>query len=409
MSDTGRRAIVFWLSGAYLADIRTIPEVEALMKRGASVELIPAPITGTQSRHYQLMTGRRPDCFGFFDTLTLRGYKVVEELQGKDIAPPSLIDLLKAADWTVSNQDMTIAGLVAGVKKWAQTVTAAASFLIVKCSMPETVTEKAATALAEALRVAQSVVGDDGLLAIVSTTQPFPAKHFVNLNNFLRDMGVIGCNENNGSIDWSNTLAHYMGHGQLWINVQGRDSQGIVTHQDEYEEVRQTLIKALPVKVRDPQTDEEVIERIYRKEELYHSDYLFCAPDLVVVFKPGYVPSPKSTLAGFDDTIFTPVATATTVLEGTNPTSGAGFLVVASPAFVQGTTLSSAAPLTAVAPTLLHALEVQHGVMDSTALSDCFVPYYLDLHPIKAISDQPRLSSEEEELVINRLRDLGYI
>jgi len=247
------------------------------------------------------------------------------------------------------------------------------------------------------------------LLAIISEARPAPVRQFVNINNFLAEMGIIERRELDGSIDWSNTLAHYMGHGQLWINLQGRDAHGIVNHQDEYEEVSETLIKALPIKVRDPQTGEAVIECVYRKEELYQGDYLFCAPDLIVIFKAGYVPSANSTKLGFDAAAFIPASADTVVIDGAHPASISGFLLASAPAFVQGMILSEPVPLTVATPTLLHALEVSYGAMDSVALKEFFVPDYLNLHPIKETGDQQVLSDEEEELVINRLRDLGYI
>jgi hypothetical protein len=96
-------------------------------------------------------------------------------------------------------------------------------------------------------------------------------------------------------------------------------------------------------------------------------------------------------------------------INGAHPDSISGFLIASAPAFRQGATLSTHAPLTAVAPTLLHALDVKHGIMDSTALQECFDQQYLDAHPFRTTDQQQDLSDEEEELVINRLRDLGYI
>jgi len=409
MNDTKRKAVVLWLSGACLADMRTIAEVERLSGRSAAVELIPAPITNTQSLSYQLVTGRRPERFGFFDTLVLHGYTVVEDFQGRDSAPASFADLLSAAGWAVKHKELTIDELVECVRSWAQADHTTASCLMVKCALSPNITKQISASLAAALRTARTAVGDMGLLAIISDGRPAPIRKFVNINNFLAEMGIIERKEQDGSIDWSNTLAHYMGHGQIWINLQGRDAQGIVNHQDEYEEVSETLVKALPIKVRDPQTGEAVIECVYRKEELYQSDYLFCAPDLIVVFKPGYIPSANSTKLGFDDAAFTPAPAGTLAIDGAHPTSVNGFLLASAPAFVQGRVLSEPVPLTTVVPTLLHALEVNYGAMENTALKEFFVPYYLDLHPIKEIDDQQVLSDEEEELVINRLRDLGYI
>lgn len=406
MSETDKKAVLLWISGIGLVHARAIPEMETLMQRGATVEFESMPITGSQSHYYQVTTGRRPACFGFFDTLALRGYSVVEQLEGRDTPPDSLLALMKAAGWTASYNEVGLSELVSSVQSWIESASSY-SCLIVRCILRELLTPETSAIIEQAIRLAQNAVGETGLLALLSDAQATQVKQFVNLNNFLADMGVMERNKRDGSIDWSNTLAHHMGHGQLWINLIGRNAKGIVHHQGEYEEVCDTLISALPAKLRDPQTGEPVIERIYRKEELYNGDYLFCAPDLVVNFHPGYASSQQSTRLTFDKSTFIRPAKETTSLDGVHPTSG--FLVASGPAFAQGKRLHAPAPLTSVAPTLLHALSVKHGPMDSSALQECFDADFLAGHPIHTVQQQQDLSNEEEELVINRLRDLGYI
>jgi hypothetical protein len=407
MNEAGKRAVIIWLSGAGLTSIRAIEEVAMLMQQGITVELDPIPITGYQAHHYQIMTGRHPEWFGFFDTLVLHDYSVEENFEGRDDAPDSLTTLLHAAGWTVNYSEIALSELASSIRAWTKATTSSAC-LVVKCTLTGPIGNDIAADLAQTIRLARAAVGYSGLLALLSDAQPTPVKWCVNLNNFFADMGVIERRQADGSIDWSNSLSYFMGHGQLWINLQGRDAQGIVQHQDEYEEVCTTLIQALPQKLRDPQTGQPVIAQVLRKEELYSGEYLFCAPDLVVLFQPGYLPSARSTRLAFDDAIFTTAAAGTTAINGAHPDSITGFLIASAPAFRQGTTLSTHAPLTAVAPTLLHALDVQHEMMDSAALQECFDQHYLDAHPLCTV-EQAALSDEEEELVINRLRDLGYI
>jgi len=353
------------------------------------------------------MTGRRPERSGFFDTLVLRDYRVEENFEGRDEAPTSLTTFLEEAGWTVNYSEVALSDLASNIRAWTKT-TMSSACLVVKCTCTGSIDHSATADLAQAIRLARAAVGYSGLLALLSDAQTAPVKWFVNLNNFLADMGVIERHQTDGSIDWLNSLSYYMGHGQLWINLQGRDAQGIVQHQDEYEEVRTTLIRALPQKLRDPQTGQPVIAQVYRKEELYSGEYLFCAPDLVILFQPGYIPSTRSTRLAFDEATFTTAPAGTTAINGAHPDSITGFLIASAPAFRQGTTLSAHAPLTAVAPTLLHALDVKHGIMDSAVLQECFDQHYLNAHPLRAV-EQSVLSDEEEELVINRLRDLGYI
>jgi hypothetical protein len=408
MSNWCNKAVIFWLSGLDLGQVQAIAEVEQLMQKGVTIRLEPRLITSLQAHHYQVITGRHPSSFGFFDTFTLQGYSIRESLEGRDQPPGSLLALLSAAGWTVHFHESVYEELANSIQHWTL-VPASPSCLLVKCSIQKPLTASSATHLANALRHAQGIIGTTGLLALLSDAHAAEVQQFININNFLAEMGIIERNPRNGDIDWNSTLAFHMGHGQLRVNLRGREAQGIVQPQNEYEEVRDTLIEALPRKLRDPRTGAPVIERIYRKEELYSDHYLFCAPDMVVLFQPGYIPSLQSTRLAFDETTFIPAAPGTTAIEGAHPATLHGFLIASAPTFTQGITLADPTPLTAVAPTLLHALNVKHGPMDSAAVKACFGPEYLLTHPLPTVEEQQTLSGEEEELVISRLRDLGYI
>ncbi len=402
------RAVILWLSGARLDDVRGLPEVQALLKRGAMVELEPSPITGLQAQHYQVMTGQSPASFGFFDTLIPQKYSVVEDATGRGPIPRLLPDMLRTVGWTVSYEEVQPTDLANYVQAWVQSpsATAVPSCLIVKCSVGA---ELPASAIAEALRVAGEWVGETGLLAVLSDSQPAAITRFVNMNNFLAEMGVIERDEHNGHINWADSLAYFMGHGQLWINLRGRDAQGAVHPQDEYEEVRDTLVKAIPARLCDTETGEPVIERIYRKEELYSDEYLFCAPDLVVQFKAGYAPSPNSTRLDFDQATITTLATPGITTAGVHPSFLSGFLLAAAPSLASDVSTGEVFPLTAVVPTVLHALGIEYVDVASPAVSSLFLPAYLEAHPIRSGLQNQDLSDEDEELIISHLRDLGYV
>ncbi len=403
------KAIVLWLSGARLGDIRALPEVETLLKGGALVDLEASPIAEPMTQHFQAMTGRTPECFGFFDTLVPRNYAVVEQRNGRGATPRLLPDMLRTVGWSVVYQEGPLSNLTNSVREWSAASTSSPACLLVKCIMPSSLSAADTTVLAETLHVARTTVGETGLLALFSDTQPMAVKHFVNVNNFLADMGIIERDEQSGAISWPNSLAYYAGHGQLWVNLMGRDAQGAVHPQGEYQEVCDTLVKALPTKLRNTERGEPVIERVYRKDELYSGEYLYCAPDLVVVFKEGYAPSARSTQLQFDGAIFTTPVANTTIVAGALPSMLTGFFLATSPAFVAGVSITERSPLTAVAPTLLHALEVEYADVDSPAISDVFTPAYLEAHPVLAGMRDQELSEEDEEKIIGHLRDLGYV
>src|SRR6266516_2446947 len=135
-----------------------------------------------------------------------------------------------------------------------QSVSDSPSCLIVKCAISTDLKDTEASTIIQALQLAREWVGETGLLALLSDTQPAAVERFVNINNFLADMGVIERDEQTGRVNWSNSLAYFAGHGQLMINLLGRDPQGAVHPQDENEEVRESLVKALPNKLRDPES-----------------------------------------------------------------------------------------------------------------------------------------------------------
>lgn len=418
------KAFVLWVSGVRLDDINTLAEVEMLRNHGALVELYPSPINGQLAQHYQLFSGRLPARFGFFDTLMplchlpqwkqgTSSYKVAENHDGWDAAPKMLPDLLRAARWRVEYVETTSNELVACVQGLSQAEPILGTCHIVKCTPGATdqftMSLSYREAITQALSSVQSWAGKGGLVALLSDIQPAPVKRFVNINNFLADMEIIERDEQSGLIHWPNSLAYFAGNGQLWINLLGRDPQGSVHPQSEYEEVRDTLVKGLPTRLRDAETGETAVERVYRKEELYSEEYLFCAPDLVVIFKPGYVPSAASARLDFDEATFTIPTAGTTAMAGAHPSMLKGFLLASAPSLIPGIALSEPAPLTSAVPTLLHAIDVRYEGMDGQAVSGLFSPSYLETHPIHAGLPSQKLSEEDEELIINRLRDLGYV
>src|SRR5919108_5536844 len=123
MNNTTRgiqKAILVWLSGVRLEDIRALPEVKKLMEHGALVELDVSPITGRQSQHYQVLGGRDPSSFGFFDTIVPRGYSILEETTGRGATPKMLPDVLRTAGWMVAYEETEPEGLVNYIERWTQ-------------------------------------------------------------------------------------------------------------------------------------------------------------------------------------------------------------------------------------------------------------------------------------------------
>ena len=107
-----QKAILFWLSGVRLADIRSLPEVSKLIDHGSIVELGASPITGRQNQHYQVLSGKDPSSFGFFDTVVPHEYSVLEKTTGWGTTPKLLPEILRTAGWMISYEEIQLAVLV---------------------------------------------------------------------------------------------------------------------------------------------------------------------------------------------------------------------------------------------------------------------------------------------------------
>jgi predicted AlkP superfamily phosphohydrolase/phosphomutase len=84
------------------------------------------------------------------------------------------------------------------------------------------------------------------------------------------------------AVDWSRTQAYSLGvGGNIFVNLKGREPDGIVEPGLEYERVRTTVIEGL-AKLTDPETGQNIVRQVHRREDLYHGPFLEKAPDLVI-------------------------------------------------------------------------------------------------------------------------------
>ena len=84
------------------------------------------------------------------------------------------------------------------------------------------------------------------------------------------------------------SVAYVLDPGRIFVNLKGREKDGSVEPAD-YERVRNELI-AWGEALRDPETGERVVERVYRREEIYQGPYLEQAADLLIAPVNGYDP-----------------------------------------------------------------------------------------------------------------------
>lgn len=85
-------------------------------------------------------------------------------------------------------------------------------------------------------------------------------------------------------IDWEKTMAFVGEVESIRINLKGEYSQGQVNNGKEYEELRETIIREI-MHLKDPETGEQVIEKAYKREELYNGPCVNEFPDIILVPK----------------------------------------------------------------------------------------------------------------------------
>ena len=116
-------------------------------------------------------------------------------------------------------------------------------------------------------------------------------KRGINLNSWLRDNGYLVLNEGATEsgryfkgVDWSRTRAYTLGLGGMYLNLDGREAQGIVKP-GEAEALRKELIE----KLNGLNDGERIgIRAVYAASDLYRGPYLGEAPDLIVGYNEGY-------------------------------------------------------------------------------------------------------------------------
>lgn len=104
-------------------------------------------------------------------------------------------------------------------------------------------------------------------------------------------------------VDWSKTKAYSAGFAGIYINLKGREGQGIV-EKAEKEEVINDIIKKLE-DFKDPKNNQKIITHAYKREEIYYGNYVKDAPDIVIGFEPGYRMSWQSAIGGLTQEIIT--------------------------------------------------------------------------------------------------------
>ncbi len=97
------------------------------------------------------------------------------------------------------------------------------------------------------------------------------------------------------NVEWSRTRAYALGLGQIYLNLRGRESRGIVSPGPEARALLEEMRRKL-VLFRDPDTNGPVIQNVYFGQEIFHGPFMSRAPDLQIDFRDGYRTSWQTSL-----------------------------------------------------------------------------------------------------------------
>ena len=126
------------------------------------------------------------------------------------------------------------------------------------------------------------IVPEDTLIILLSDHGfCFVNKELI-VNNYLEEIGVAKIDR--GKLDVRQSKAVSYGYGDVWLNMKGREPNGVVEKGD-YEREREKIIEFLEeLKV----NGEKPIKKVVKREDVYWGPYLDEAPDLVICFNPGW-------------------------------------------------------------------------------------------------------------------------
>lgn len=133
----------------------------------------------------------------------------------------------------------------------------------------------------------------DTVFMIISDHGFNPFRFGVDLNRWLEENGYLTVDDELRSekylagVDWSRTRAFAIGLAGIFLNINGRESRGIVDPGDEAAHLRTEIGEKLTT-LTDGRRDQKVIKRVYNSLELYRGPYKHEAPDLIVGYQRGY-------------------------------------------------------------------------------------------------------------------------
>ena len=149
-------------------------------------------------------------------------------------------------------------------------------------------------------------VGSEGQVHVISDHGFTSFRRQFNLNSWLLDHGFSSLRDPASrspapgfeNTDWGRTRAYGLGINSLYLNLEGRERDGIVPPGADAERLRTELIAGLEA-VRDPKDGRRVIRRVVRPESVFRTTAGDRVPDLIVCYDDNYRASWDTILGGY--------------------------------------------------------------------------------------------------------------
>jgi len=133
-------------------------------------------------------------------------------------------------------------------------------------------------------------------------------KHKIHLNRWLVENNYLILKDGNSTgdlsnVDWAQTRAYAVGLNSLYLNIAGREGQGVVTANEI-----ETLLAEIQQKLMNWKglDGESVTQHVRLKHEIYHGPYARLGPDLIVGYAPGYRASSETGLGKVPQSLVEP-------------------------------------------------------------------------------------------------------
>jgi len=150
--------------------------------------------------------------------------------------------------------------------------------------------------------------GRDTVLMIISDHGFNSFRYGVDINRWLEENGYLKVKDERegkylSAVDWSQTRAFASGLGGIFLNIKGRESQGIVEPGAEAAQLRDEIAAKIS-QLHDPLRNQPAVKQVYNALKVYDGPYKGEAPDLFVGFNKGYRASWETAIGEITEQIF---------------------------------------------------------------------------------------------------------